>query len=218
MLSLSELQDSCCVLDGCHVFGSALCKLETINGWCSRTIWDLPSVILSPAFDSAGVVRNHGVVLRARVLFAIMVCTMILTCPFAPWTFENHPTEARDVGGYYYLLTTQTQKEIVAVSCPREDGRMVFKPHGTFMERYAPHLILGVLVEFRRRLHPIINDLNLDNILIRMGRQTWTIGCNEIPLTCPIFQEFIVPYLSRIHSTPEPEMDKLCFDYDACRL
>ncbi|KAG5528027.1 hypothetical protein RHGRI_028831 [Rhododendron griersonianum] len=59
-----------------------------------------------------------------------------------------HPTEARDVGGYYYLLTTQTQKEIAAVSCPREDGRMVFKPHGTFIESYVPHLMLGGELEW----------------------------------------------------------------------
>lgn len=74
--------------------------------------------------------------------------TMILTCPFVRWTFENHPTKACDVGGYYYLLTTQTHKEIAAVSCPREDGRMVFKPHDTFIECYAPHLILGGELEW----------------------------------------------------------------------
>ncbi|KAI8534486.1 hypothetical protein RHMOL_Rhmol10G0093600 [Rhododendron molle] len=53
------------------------------------------------------------------------------------------------------------------------------------------HLLHIWILEFGRRLHPIINDLNLDNILIRMRKRTWTIACNEMPLTCLIFQEFI---------------------------
>ncbi|KAI8573579.1 hypothetical protein RHMOL_Rhmol01G0288500 [Rhododendron molle] len=45
--------------------------------------------------------------------------------------------------------------------------------------------------EFIRRLYPIVQKLNLDQVIIKLGNRMWTIPRNNIPMSYPIFREFI---------------------------
>lgn len=65
---------------------------------------------------------------------------MVIESPFVRWTLESHPTSAYGVWPMYFLLTTEGDKVVAAISYPGENENTIYRLYHRFIQDYGQEL------------------------------------------------------------------------------